>query len=156
MVSMTHLSALVDYAARNGCKLVLAGDQEQLAAVEGGGAMMLLADRLGYVQLAEPVRFTAAWERDASLRLRSGDATALDDYDQHGRIHGAPPDQAMDQAVKAYVASYLAGRDVMLIAADWARCRDLSARIRDDLIHLGLVDNTRTVPDRRGRRSVGR
>ena len=26
--------------------------------------MMLLADRLGYVQLAEPVRFTAAWERE--------------------------------------------------------------------------------------------
>jgi hypothetical protein len=67
---------------------VLAGDQEQLAAVEGGGAMMLLADRLGYVQLAEPVRFTAAWERAASLRLRQGDATALDEYDQHGRIRG--------------------------------------------------------------------
>jgi hypothetical protein len=84
MVPVAHLSALVDHAARHGCKLVLAGDQEQLAAVEGGGAMLLLASRLGYVQLAEPVRFTAAWERDASLRLRSGDATTLDDYDQHG------------------------------------------------------------------------
>ena len=145
MVSMAHLSALTNYAARNGCKLVLAGDQEQLAAVEGGGAMMLLADRLGYVQLAEPVRFTAAWEREASLRLRCGDATALDEYDQHGRIRGAPPEQAMDQAAKAYVASYLAGRDVMLMASDWARCRELSARIREDLIHLGLVDNGPTV-----------
>ncbi len=55
MTSLTHLAALAEHAARNGCKLVLAGDQEQLAAVEGGGAMMLLADRLGYVQLAEPV-----------------------------------------------------------------------------------------------------
>ena len=156
MVSMTHLSALVDHAVRNGCKLVLAGDQEQLAAVEGGGAMMLLAERLGYVQLAEPVRFTAEWEREASLRLRRGDATALDEYDQHGRIYGAPPEQAMDQAVKAYVASYLAGRDVALMAADWARCRELSARIRDDLIHLGLVDATRTVPIAEGgKASVG-
>ena len=143
MVSMTHLSAIVGYAASNGCKVVLAGDQEQLAAVEGGGAMMLLADRLGYVQLAEPVRFTQAWERDASLRLRQGDATALDDYDQHGRIHGAPPEEAMDQAARAYVASYLTGRNVILTAADWARCRELSARIRDDLIRLGLVDATR-------------
>jgi TrwC relaxase/AAA domain len=141
MISMTHLAAVVSYAARNSCKLVLAGDQEQLAAVEGGGAMTLLADRLGYVQLAEPVRFTAAWERAASLRVRQGDATALDEYDQQGRIRGAPPDQAMDQAVRAYVASYLDGRDVLLMAADWARCRELSARIRDDLIHLGLVDN---------------
>ena len=32
------------------------------------------------------------------------------------------------------------GRNVLLMAADWARCRELSARIRDDLIHLGLVD----------------
>jgi hypothetical protein len=145
MVSMAHLAALVDHAARNGCKLVLAGDQEQLAAVEGGGAMMLLANRLGYVQLAEPVRFTAAWERDASLRLRQGDPAALDDYDQHGRIHGAPPDEAMDQAVRAYVASYLAGHDVILTAADWTRCRELSMRVRDELIHLGHVDATRTV-----------
>ena len=145
MISMTHLAAIVSYAARNSCKLVLAGDQEQLAAVEGGGAMTLLADRLGYVQLAEPVRFTAAWERAASLRLRQGDATALDEYDQQGRIRGAPPDQAMDQAVRAYVASYLNGRDVLLMAADWARCRELSARVRDDLIHLGLVDDGPTV-----------
>jgi AAA domain/TrwC relaxase len=145
MVSLAHLATLVEHAARNGCKLLLAGDQEQLAAVEGGGAMMLLADRLGYVQLAEPVRFTAAWEREASLRLRRGDATAFDEYDQHGRIRGAPPEQAMDQAVNAYVASYLAGRDVLLMATDWARCRELSARIREDLVHLGLVDGGRTV-----------
>jgi conjugative relaxase-like TrwC/TraI family protein len=145
MISITHLAAIVAYAARNSCKLVLAGDQQQLAAVEGGGAMTLLADRLGYVQLAEPVRFAAAWERGASLRLRAGDATALDDYDQHGRIRGAPPDQAMDQAARAYIAAYLDGRDVLLMAADWARCRELSSRIRGDLIDLGLVDGTRSV-----------
>jgi len=141
MISVTHLAAIAEYAARHRCKLILAGDQEQLAAVEGGGAMMLLADQLGYVQLAEPVRFTAAWERAASLRLRAGDVTALDEYDQHGRIRGAPPEAAMDQAARAYVASYLTGRNVLLMAADWARCRELSARIREDLIHLGLVDN---------------
>ena len=145
MVSIAHLAALVDHAARTGCKLILAGDQQQLTAVEGGGGMTLLANKLGYVQLAEPVRFQAAWERDASLRLRDGDPTALDDYNQHGRIHGAPPDEAMDQAAKAYVASYLAGRDVILTAANWNRCRELSLRIRDDLIHLGHVDSTRTV-----------
>jgi AAA domain/TrwC relaxase len=156
MISITHLAAVTAYAARNSCKLVLAGDQEQLAAVEGGGAMMLLADRLGYVQLAEPVRFTAEWERGASLRLRAGDATALDEYDQHGRIRGAPPDQAMDQAARAYVAAYLDGRDVLLMAADWARCRELSQRIRQDLIHLGLVGNGQTLRIADGvRASVG-
>jgi ATP-dependent exoDNAse (exonuclease V) alpha subunit len=110
MISITHLAAVVAYAARNSCKLVLAGDQEQLAAVEGGGAMMLLADRLGYVQLAEPVRFTAAWERGASLRLRAGDTTALDEYDQHGRIRGAPPDQPSTRPpVPTWPAPWMAG-----------------------------------------------
>ena len=145
MISITHLAALTEYAVRNSCKVVLAGDQEQLAAVEGGGAMTLLTDRLGYVQLAEPVRFTAAWERAASLRLRQGDATALDEYDQRGRIRGAPPDHATDQAARAYLATYLTGRTVLLMAADRAHCRELSRRIRDDLIHLGLVDAGRAI-----------
>ncbi len=51
----------------------------------------------------------------------------------------------MDQAARAYMASYLSGRDVLLMAADWARCRELSRRIRDDLIHLGLVDNGQAI-----------
>jgi hypothetical protein len=51
----------------------------------------------------------------------------------------------MDQAACAYVAAYLDGRYVLLIARDWARCRELSQRIRDDLIHLGPVDATRSV-----------
>jgi conjugative relaxase-like TrwC/TraI family protein len=49
------------------------------------------------------------------------------------------------EAARAYVAAYLAGRNVLLMAADWARCRELSQRIRDDLIHLGLVDGGRTI-----------
>src|SRR5438045_7375732 len=51
----------------------------------------------------------------------------------------------MDRVARAYVATYLAGRNILLMAADWARCRELSARIRDDLIHLGLVDAGRTI-----------
>src|SRR5437868_2102976 len=78
----------------------------------------------------------------ASRRTRPG---SWPTWTASRRIRGGPPEQAMDQAVHAYVASYLAGRDVLLMAADWARCRELAARIRDDLIHLGLVDTTRSV-----------
>ena len=82
--------------------MLFAGDQEQLAAVEGGGAMTLLAGRIGYVQLAEPVRITTAGARDASLRPRPGDPSALNG--QHGRIHGGLLDQAMDQATHGRLA----------------------------------------------------
>ena len=140
---------VVGWGAADAAVLVvlMEGRSVALAEVEGGGAFPggAESDRLGYVQFAEPVRFTAAWEGAASLRLRAGDATALDEYDQHGRIRGAPPEAAMDQAARAYLASYLTGRNILLMAADWARCRELSHRIRDDLIHLGLVDNGPTI-----------
>lgn len=45
----------------------------------------------------------------------------------------------MDAAARAYVALTLAGKDVLLMAADHARRRELSRSIRDELIHLGLV-----------------
>ena len=35
--------------------------------------MSLLAAELGYVQLAEPVRFRAGWEQAASRNLRAGE-----------------------------------------------------------------------------------
>ena len=47
--------------------------------------------------------------------------------------------EAVAEAVHAYVASYLAGRDVLLMAADWARCRELAARIRDALRGNGVT-----------------
>ena len=101
--------------------------------------MSLLASALGYVRLAEPVRFRAAWEQAASLRLRDGDAAVLADYDQHGRITGGEPEQMMDAAAAAYVALAADGTDVLLMAAEHTLRRELSRRIRDDLIGLGIV-----------------
>ena len=60
-------------------------------------------------------------------------------YDEHGRIIGGGPEEMMDAAARAYVAQCLDGTDVLLMAADHARRRELSRRIRDDLIHLGIV-----------------
>jgi hypothetical protein len=76
MTSMPDLAEITAHAARQGAKVLICGDQEQTSAVESGGGMMLMARRLGYVQLAEPVRFREQWERDASLRLRAGDPSA--------------------------------------------------------------------------------
>ena len=103
--------------------------------------MSLLADPLGYVRLAEPVRFRASWEQAASLRLRDGDTSVLAEYDQHARITGGDPEQMMDAAAAAYVALTTDGTDVLLMAADHALRRELSRRIRDDLLHLGLVQD---------------
>jgi hypothetical protein len=74
------------------------------------------------------------------LRLRAGDVSVLADYDLHGRIRGGEPEQMMDAAAAAYIALSLDGTDTLLMAADHALRRELSRRIRDDLIHLGIVE----------------
>jgi hypothetical protein len=141
MMTGPHLAALIAYAEDTDGKILLAGDTSQLQAVQNGGGMSLLADHLGYARLAEPVRFRALWEQAASLRLRDGDTTVLADYHQHGRIIGGPPDQMMDAAAAAYVALTANGTDTLLMTADHALRRELSRRIRDDLITLGIVQN---------------
>ena len=141
MITGPDLADLIAYAEARGAKVILAGDLSQLQAVENGGGMSLLASALGYARLAEPVRFRAAWEQAASLGLRAGDTTVLADYDQHGRICGGEPEQMMDAAAAAYVALTVDGTDTLLMAADHALRRELSRRIRDDLIQLGIVQD---------------
>jgi AAA domain-containing protein len=152
-MSMSHLAEIVALAERDNAKVLLTGDHQQLAAVEAGGGMSLLAGHLGHTQLAVPVRFTAQWEQQASLRLREGDKSALEAYDEHGRITGGTRAQVFEDARRAYVAARLAGEDVLLMAYTREDCQELSRTIRDDLIHLGLVDRGRSVPLAAGARA---
>jgi conjugative relaxase-like TrwC/TraI family protein len=139
MMSLADVAAILALARERGCKVVVTGDHEQLAAVEGGGAMMLLARRQGWAQLAEPQRFTHTWEREATLRLRAGDVTVLADYEEHGRLCGGTPEEAAEQAYRAWLADYLDGKDTLLLARTDDQARELSRRARDDLIRYGLV-----------------
>ena len=141
MVSNPDLADVIGQAAAVGAKVILAGDTQQLQAVENGGGLSLLAGALGYAQLTDPVRFQAAWEQQASLRLRAGDASVLAEYDQHGRIRGGTPEQMMDAAAAAYLALTLDGTDTLLMAADHTLRRELNRRIREDLITLGIVQD---------------
>jgi ATP-dependent exoDNAse (exonuclease V) alpha subunit len=139
MMSVADLAAILAVARIHQCKVVLTGDHEQLAAVHGGGGMLLLARRQGYVQLAEPQRFASAWERDATLRLRAGDVTVLAEYEEHGRLRGGTPDQAMEQAYRGWLADYLAGKDTLLLARTEDQARELCRRARDDLVRYRIV-----------------
>jgi conjugative relaxase-like TrwC/TraI family protein len=145
MTANPDLADVIAEAADSGVKVILAGDTQQLQAVQNGGGLGLLAGALGFAQLAEPVRFRAVWEQAASLRLRAGDATVLAEYDQHARIRGGDSEQMMDAAAADYLALSLDGTDVLLMAADHALRRELSRRIRDDLIRLGIVSAGPTV-----------
>ncbi len=134
------LADLIGLAEAGNGKVILAGDSAQLQAVQNGGGMSLLASRLGYVRLTEPVRFREPWEQAASLRLRDSDPGVLAEYDEQARIIGGDPEEMMDAAAAAYVALAADGTDTLLMAADHSLRRELARRIREDLIRLGLVD----------------
>ena len=60
MVANPDMADVISQVAASGAKLIMAGDTQQLQAVESGGGLSLLAEALGFVQLTEPVRFRAA------------------------------------------------------------------------------------------------
>jgi len=91
MIANPDLADVIAQAADSSARVILAGDTQQLQAVEAGGGLSLLAEALGFVRLAEPTRFRERWEQAASLRLRAGDTTVLAAYDQHARIIGGWP-----------------------------------------------------------------
>ena len=132
--------AMIGEAARQaGARIIATGDTAQLGAVEAGGMFRLLAREVPAAELHEVRRFDAAWERQASVRLRDGDLAAVAAYDRHGRIRGADHEAAYDRAASMWLADHLRGKDVLLLAGSNAEAADLSRRVQAKLTQLGTV-----------------
>jgi conjugative relaxase-like TrwC/TraI family protein len=153
MTSMPDLAAVIRHAARQNAKIVITGDHAQLAAVESGGGMAMLAGRLGYAQLTEAVRFRSDWEGSASLAIRAGEVSALGVYDVQGRLHGGSYEEMAEQACRAYLAEYLADADVVLTAYARRECADLSRRVQGYLLDWGQLRPDATTELRDGARA---
>ena len=140
MTDTGALAAIHQHANTAGAKLLLVGDHRQLAAVGAGGAMDLLASAGSRYELADARRFTAEWERDASLRLRAGDETVLRTYHQHGRIlDTGPRDDAEASAARAWLADTLDGQHSLLLVDTNDQAARLSSSLRAELVRLGRV-----------------
>jgi conjugative relaxase-like TrwC/TraI family protein len=72
MVGSRKLARLLDHAERTRAKVVLVGDDRQLAAIDAGGGFRALRVRLGASELVENRRQLHAWERDALELVRGG------------------------------------------------------------------------------------
>jgi hypothetical protein len=90
MVGSRKLTRLLQHAERAQAKVVLVGDDRQLAAIDAGGGFRALRLRLGASELVENRRQQQAWERDALELVRSGlveEAVAA--YQAHDRVVAA-------------------------------------------------------------------
>jgi conjugative relaxase-like TrwC/TraI family protein len=138
-LSTADLAMIAEAARQAGARVIATGDTRQLGAVEAGGMFRLLAQEVPAAQLHEVRRFDAAWEREASVRLRDGDLAAVAAYDRHGRIRGADQEAACDRAVSMWLADHLRGKDVLLLAGSNAEAAELSRRVQARLAQLGTV-----------------
>ncbi len=87
MVGSRKLGRLLDHAHQAGAKVVLVGDDRQLAAIDAGGGFRGLRVRLGASVLTENRRQRQAWERDALELVRDGQVDqAVSAYREHERM----------------------------------------------------------------------
>lgn len=63
---------LLAEAKRSGAKLILAGDDRQLASIERGGLFTELRQRHGSAEITEVVRQTVDWQRQAARDMAEG------------------------------------------------------------------------------------
>jgi conjugative relaxase-like TrwC/TraI family protein len=90
MVGSRKLGRLLEHAHRAQAKVVLVGDDRQLAPIDAGGGFRALRLRLGASELTENRRQQQAWEREALDLVRSGlveEAVAA--YQAHNRVVAA-------------------------------------------------------------------
>jgi hypothetical protein len=90
MVGSRKLTRLLNHAQQARAKVVLVGDDRQLAPIDAGGGFRALRLRLGASELTENRRQQQAWEREALDLIRSGmidDAVAA--YQAHDRVVAA-------------------------------------------------------------------
>jgi conjugative relaxase-like TrwC/TraI family protein len=153
MVSTQDLARLVGVVQRVGAKLVLVGDHRQLGAVDAGGLFRLLVADGRAAELCEVRRFSDPWEANASLRLRNGDASVLEEYDARGRIVGGDREEMVEEAFSAWLAARRAGESIVVVAPDHAMVDALALRARAVRVDAGEVEPGGLVA---GAQAVGR
>jgi hypothetical protein len=150
MVGSRKLGRLLEHAHQAQAKVVLVGDDRQLAAIDAGGGFRALRLRLGASELVENRRQHQAWEREALELVRSGlveEAVAA--YEAHERVVAADSKPAATLALLQdwWVAWQEAERDpaqeVIVLAARRAEVDRLNSACQELLAARGRLSGER-------------
>lgn len=95
MVGTRQLERVVSEAERQGAKVVLVGDPQQLQAIEAGAAFRAAAERHGAVEIMDIRRQKEDWQREATRGLATGrTGEAIGRYAEAGFVHSAETREA--------------------------------------------------------------
>jgi Ti-type conjugative transfer relaxase TraA len=135
MLSTKHLAALTGHAKAAGAKLILAGDDKQLASIERGGMFGALKQQHGGAELHEVVRVSDAEHRRAFNLMHKGEfLPALAIFSRQGGIHWSHRQhEAFASLVKQWGADAAAdpGKSRFVFAYTNADVLELNAALRD-------------------------
>ena len=132
MLSTKHLAEVTDLAQAARAKLILAGDDRQLASIERGGLFGALKEKHGGAELHEVVRVSDTEQRRAFNLMHQGEfLPALAIYARQGAIQWSG---GQDEARAALVRQW--GRD---LAADPDKVRFVFAYTNADVFELNAA-----------------
>lgn len=140
MAGTPQLAQLLELAREHGAAVRLLGDPQQLAAVEAGGVLRLIQERVGAAELTEVHRFIEEAEADASLQLRDGDTTAADFYLDRGRVKAGTREAMVEEVYAGWLADTESGKAAVMVAGSNQDATVLSAQARRDLVAAGRVE----------------
>lgn len=109
MVNSALFELVLERAAAAGAKVILVGDQAQLASVARGGMFGVLKDQLGCAEIKEIRRQEEDWAKAASLDFAEGNIQAgLAAYADRGHLTF---DDTLEDAIDALVRKWSADHD---------------------------------------------
>lgn len=140
MVSTQRLAELFELAERRAWRLVVVGDPLQFSAVGRSGMFAHLVDTFDAIELGRAHRFTDPWEAQASLRLRRGDVTVVEEYEERGRLHGGTERRMRHAAVRAWWEATERGESACLTAPTNAAVVALNSEAQWRCLDAGQLD----------------
>ncbi|ALJ12083.1 Ti-type conjugative transfer relaxase TraA [Sphingopyxis macrogoltabida] len=156
MVGTRQLERVLSEAERQGAKVVLVGDPQQLQAIEAGAAFRSVAERHGAVEIMDIRRQQEDWQREATRELATGHTgEAIGRYAEAGFVHaGETRAAARAELVDAWDRDrrHYPDANRIILAHTNDEVRALNEDVRDRLKASGALGAEVAITVERGQR----
>lgn len=154
MVGSRQLGRVLAAAEKAGAKVVMLGDDKQLAAIEAGAGFRAITERVGASEITQIRRQKEDWAREASSEFARGDVRkALDAYNERGHVRIADTREAAKTRLAAdWLADREPGKSSIILAHTNADVRGLNELIHDTRNAAGELGASTEFQTERGKR----